>query len=784
MKILPILRRPTNSIPLSYEKFLSNSFNVKYKESNLDSNQQQQPIKSIFGDLNTGSPLGKQQSNQSPFGSLSNNVPKDINFNLNHIPHSNDGSATVEQRGNNGVLLKGVLNDKPANNLIKSYRNDLDPSNYVTRISDNRLNNDNTVIESICYTKDGDNGLTKYPRNETSDITTDVVSYKRAEGRDVFAGRYSHLRVYRNESVDSIVNRGIGVSEGINSLIKERALRGLSKECLEILSEMKKRGIEVSTETYNNCILSCAKTRNAKLARYLFLCLRSDLITPDLKTYTLMIKTHINCGDTSSAFSIYRKMEKEGTRADLVVFSSLIDCLVESKQVSGAWRLFNYMRTWRLIEPDEVLFTIMIKSCSVSRDAEKALSLYQEMLSLNLYPTIHTYTELIRCLSKRKEYFHECFQFYNKIKSQEYTIDAEIMSHLLEWLFSGGGGNTISNTASITMISCCTVGNVRRARELLLEASRIGVEPTLEMYNTYIKTLARQMKLNKMSENEKINHIQKTWEIAKAILSKYMAGSGSSTSIGVSDVDPSGSDYGDISSTISTSTTNSANATSSANKEVTRLLNSVILVYESGCYHDYALEVLKCFPRFNAHPDYMTYFILLRMVGPGMKDVGRFFALWDEAKSHITPQKTLLYMALDMAILSRSAKKTLEILNDMYNAKVFPTPSLMKRLYESGKRITQIHMMINNLVTLQRKLTYHEKLNENKMLQTYIDENELNKSVTTFGSRLRWPFKLMLVWTGSLRYVLRCRDENSLSRKFHEKLRKFSNKTEGKDQRK
>ncbi|UKJ90712.2 pentatricopeptide repeat containing protein [Theileria orientalis] len=450
---------------------------------------------------------------------------------------------------------------------------------------------------------------------------------------------------------------------------------------------------KVSTETYNNCILGCMKTRNAKLARYLFLCLRSELITPDLKTYTLMIKTHINSGDTSSAFSIYRKMEKEGTNADLVVFSALIDCLVESKQINGAWRLFNYMRTWRLIEPDEVLFTIMIKSCSLSRDAEKALNLYQEMLSLNLYPTIHTYTELIRCLSKRKEYFYECFQFYNKIKSQEYPITTEIMSHLLE--------------------SCCTVGNVRRARELLLEASKIGVKPTLEMYNTYIKTFARQMKLNKMSENEKINHIQKTWEIAKSILSKYMADNGgSSSSVDI----------------------NRTSCNSSPNKEVTRLLNSVILVYESGCYYDYALEVLKCFPRFNAQPDYMTYFILLRMVGPGMKDVGRFFALWDEAKAHITPQKTLLYMALEMAILSRSAKKTLEILNDMYNAKVFPTPSLMKRLYESGKRITQIHMMINNLVTLQRKLTYQEKINENKMLQTYIDENELNKSVTTFGS--------------------------------------------------
>ncbi|EAN33102.1 PPR repeat family protein [Theileria parva strain Muguga] len=691
MKIPSLLKRPTTSIPLPYEKILNDRFNLKIPSSESGPNSQFLTVKSIFGDLSSRTSSNKQDFPQNPFNNPSFRLKNDKNF------------------GNNWINEKSVQGNQTPDDF-KGDSNQIHP----TTNSNYQLTDSSKVSGTTkCTTKDSlisplkqlsriskDPSISDPLKPPLSDISEDLDVYSSEPTSDTIIsinstgvfdinGRYSNLEIYKNETVDSIVSSGVDVPERLNLLIKERALRGLSDQCLEILSEIKRLKIPLSIEAYNNCLISCMKTNNAKLSRYLFLCLRSDLLTPDLRTYTLMIKTHVNSGDISSAFSLYRKMENEGTKADLVVFSVLIDCLVKEKHIKDAWSLFNYMRTWRLIEPDEVLFTIMIKSCSYSREAEKALNLYQEMLTMNKFPTIYTYIELINCLSNRKEYFHQCFQFYNQIKAQEYPINSHILLLLLQ--------------------SCCTVGNVRKAKEVILEARTMGIKPTLEMYNVYIKTLAAQMKLSKLTENEKINNINKTWSIVQSLLPLYNYNNAlNSENSENKDLVPEDSDKG----------------------KLVRLLNSVILVYENGGYYEYAMDVLNCFQVFNITPDYMTYFILLRMVGPKMKDPGRFFTLWSQAKTQIEPKKTLLCMALDMAILSRSAKRTLEILNDMHNAKVFPTPALMKRLYESGKKITQIHLMINNLVTLQRKMTYQEKLNDSKILQTYVDEFELNKAIT------------------------------------------------------
>uniref|UniRef100_A0A3B0NA78 PPR repeat family/Pentatricopeptide repeat domain/PPR repeat, putative n=1 Tax=Theileria annulata TaxID=5874 RepID=A0A3B0NA78_THEAN len=691
MKIPSLLKRPTSSIPLPYEKILNDRFNFKIPSQDSSSNSQFLAVKSIFGDLTTRTSSNKQDLPQNPFSNTSHRLKNDINFGNNWIHEkttsenrtSDDFQRTSDQIRPTIASNHQLTDSSAVSGSTKCTTKDspISPFKHISKISEGVPNLDTLKPPLTDISED----LTF----DSSETTFDQPIYADSTGVFDVNGRYSSLEIYKNESVDSIVSRGVDVPEKLNLLIKERALRGLSDECLEILSEIKKLKIPLSIETYNNCLISCMKTNNAKLSRYLFLCLRSDLLTPDLRTYTLMIKTHVNAGDISSAFSLYRKMENEGTKADLVVFSVLIDCLVKDRQIKNAWSLFNYMRTWRLIDPDEVLFTIMIKSCSYSKEAEKALNLYQEMLTMNKFPTIYTYIELINCLSNRKEYFHQCFQFYNQIKAQEYPINSHIILLLLQ--------------------SCCTVGNVRKAKELILESRSLGINPTLEMYNVYIKTLAAQMKLSKLTENEKINNINKTWSIVQSLLPLYRCN-------------------------------NSLNNENDGNKDIAmedgdkrklvRLFNSVILVYENGGYYEYAMDVLNCLQVFNLTPDYMTYFILLRMVGPKMKDPGRFFTLWSQAKTKIEPQKTLLCMALDMAILSRSAKRTLEILNDMYNAKVFPTPALMKKLYESGKKITQIHLMINNLVTLQRKITYQEKLNESKILQTYVDEFELNKAIT------------------------------------------------------
>ena len=61
--------------------------------------------------------------------------------------------------------------------------------------------------------------------------------------------------------------------------------------------------------------------------------------------------------DVTSAFALFRKMEDEDLTPDVPVYTVLIDGLVKIGQIAKAWEWFWQMRTWKQLQPDEVLST-------------------------------------------------------------------------------------------------------------------------------------------------------------------------------------------------------------------------------------------------------------------------------------------------------------------------------------------------------------------------------------------------------------------------------------------
>ena len=45
----------------------------------------------------------------------------------------------------------------------------------------------------------------------------------------------------------------------------------------------------------------------------------------------------------------------------LILYTSLIDGWVGLAHYNKAWEIFDSIRTWKNVQPDEVLFTVMIK---------------------------------------------------------------------------------------------------------------------------------------------------------------------------------------------------------------------------------------------------------------------------------------------------------------------------------------------------------------------------------------------------------------------------------------
>merc|ERR1712224_219982 len=120
-----------------------------------------------------------------------------------------------------------------------------------------------------------------------------------------------------------------------------------------------------------------------------------------------------------------------------------------------------------------------------------------------------------------------------------------------------------------------------------------------------------------------------------------------------------------------------------------------------------------------------TYKILLEMLGREQREICRFFALWEILPRDPKPSEELYHLALEMALESRSARQTIKILEEMLEARVFPSPQLAEKLAIAGRTTIQIHHIVGKFVNLNRKLREKDARRNTDLILTHVDERNL-----------------------------------------------------------
>lgn len=356
-------------------------------------------------------------------------------------------------------------------------------------------------------------------------------------------------------------------------------------------------------------------------------------------------------------------MEEERLQADVVVHTTLINGLVESGRFEQAWEEFNSARTWKLIQPDEVLFTVMIKACAKSLEPERALNMLDDLRMCGLYPTDITYGELIHAMSTTADHAQKAFDFYRQMQAEEMPLSSFIFEKLLQ--------------------ACRVLGDPKRAREVVQEMQTLGFSLEPAMYYHLVGLFASAMRLPQVGHQERLQNLRCAWHVLSEARSQWA---------------------GDIDWTI--------------------MLNEVMGVYIAAGLHQFAIDMLQQYPAFGARPDDVTHQQLLEMLGCELKDVGRFFALWDVIPKTPKPADKLYHLALEMAMESRSAKKTVEIMEELYAAEVMPTPQLTERLAKTARHVAQIHLLVGKFLALNKTLKLQAIKRETARLQSRMDERD------------------------------------------------------------
>ena len=152
--------------------------------------------------------------------------------------------------------------------------------------------------------------------------------------------------------------------------------------------------------------------------------------SPDLYTYSIMIKACVGCGELEPAFKFYQEMKLAGIIPTQPIFTTLIKGCIKAGDFARAWKTFDYMRG-EICKPDEVSFTTMISLCAKAKEVERAFDLYEEMRELALVPTNVTFNTLIQACGSRDDYYVQVFELLENMIRQGFTPDTVTYNVLL-----------------------------------------------------------------------------------------------------------------------------------------------------------------------------------------------------------------------------------------------------------------------------------------------------------------------------------------------------------------
>ncbi|SBT73050.1 pentatricopeptide repeat domain-containing protein, putative [Plasmodium ovale] len=593
--------------------------------------------------------------------------------------------------------------------------------------------------------------------------------------------KYANLKFY-----DVIRDEKFTV-DNYNMLIKSKIIFNKEEEAFEYFNLLKRYDFKMNVETYNSLMYTCIVHKNAKLSRLIYIQMIKDLYTPNKNTFCILIKAHIFDNDIRSAFHLYRKMIKENIEIDLPIYSTLIDGLIKHKLFKRAEKFFYYIVNYKNVVPDEILYTIMIKNCAYNREAEKCLSFYETMISNNLRITDITLIEIINCLSRREDYFHKIFHFYNIYLANDMKLNHRLMLYMI--------------------IACSNKGNIKRLKEILKTMNKHKIKMTNEMYCYVVRAFANNCRREDVTWSEKNNNIKYAWRLIYDLLrrekSNYTQHAGGEVGRESGEAGRESGEVGRESGEVGRESGEVGRQRGEVGRESgevgrqrgevesqrgevesqrgevgrqrgevesqrgevgrqrgevgnleemckggdasssgcvnTKLLNSIVLLYKNCKYYEYAINMLKYYAYFGCAPDCYTFGVLYKMLFFEQKDYGKVICLYNYMANNTTIKANAytFNIVLSSAIKTKSSKNTLFVLRHMYAAKVYPTPKMVKKLFHVARHITDIQLLINSMIHQQKKCLYEENLKEHQLIQLNIDEYELNlfKEGKTFKTK-------------------------------------------------
>lgn len=295
-------------------------------------------------------------------------------------------------------------------------------------------------------------------------------------------------------------------SRAVAALLKELARVGRLQRAFELFDWL--RALEGGHElgrlcdvyTYTTMISLCGHDKHLRRALELVAELRSRGIQCNVHTYSAMMNVCIKCGELDLALDVYKKMKAEGLKPNVVTYNTLIDVYGKIGQWKNAVEVLEQIKAEGL-EPEIRTYNTALIACNMCGQPLEALKVYDSLLEAGFTPMSTTYTALISAYGKAgkldkaldaykemitKNFDRTVITYAALIGACEKAGRWELALQLFHTMIKEGcHPNTVVYNSLIAV--CCQAGEWQKANEVYERMKLHGSKPDM---NTYTMLLA------------------------------------------------------------------------------------------------------------------------------------------------------------------------------------------------------------------------------------------------------------------------------------------------------
>lgn len=184
--------------------------------------------------------------------------------------------------------------------------------------------------------------------------------------------------------------------------ISQCATKHQIRRALDLVAEMRSRGLSANIHTYSALMSVCVKSNECDLALDVYQQLLEERISPNAVTANILIDVHGKRGNWAATIKVLEDLQKSGTIPEARTFNTVIASCARCNQADAANSVFESMLTAG-VKPTVTTFTSLISAFGRVGRAEEAMAAFQKMGRYSCQPNVITYSSLISACEKAGE---------------------------------------------------------------------------------------------------------------------------------------------------------------------------------------------------------------------------------------------------------------------------------------------------------------------------------------------------------------------------------------------